>query len=260
MTWAAAAPIRLVGIWRHPVKSLRGEALEAAVIDADGLRGDRCWGIREDASGKILTARREPRLLLGDASLGDDGEPVLVLPTGAACHGPGPETDAALSAWLERPVALVGAPGAPGGRAEFFADATDDTSEAIEWTMPAGRFVDAMPLLVLSTASLGAGAGLYPGGDWDVRRFRPNLLVEAEGDGWVEDGWCGRTLRIGAVEVTPRQPCTRCTMVTRPQPELERDLDIYKTLARHHDGHFGVWTTVDTPGTVRVGDPIDLER
>ena len=159
-----------------------------------------------------------------------------MLPSGDRCRGTGPDTDAALTDWLERPVTLVGAVGAPGGEAEFFADATDDTSRAIQWTMPAGRFVDAVPLLVLTTASLRAGASLHPEGAWEVRRFRPNLLVDVDADGWVEDGWCGRTVHVGAAALVPQQPCIRCTMVTRPQPELARDLDIYKSLARHHDG------------------------
>ena len=47
-------------------------------------------------------------------------------------------------------------------------------------------------------------------------------------------------------------------MVTRPQPALDRDLDIYKTVARHHGGTFGVWTGVQAPGPVRVGDPVSV--
>ena len=62
----------------------------------------------------------------------------------------------------------------------------------------------------------------------------------------------------GEVVVVPQQPCVRCTMVTRPQPALERDLDIFRTVARHHAGTFGVWTAVRTPGTVRTGDRLEL--
>jgi hypothetical protein len=47
-------------------------------------------------------------------------------------------------------------------------------------------------------------------------------------------------------------------MVTRPQPDLDRDLDIYKTLARHHDGTLGVWATVQLSGTVQVGDAVEI--
>lgn len=248
----------VAGLWRYPVKSLQGEPLAEADIEDNGLRGDRCWGIRDEETGKILTGRREPRLLLGAATLTDDGEPEITLPDGTGVRGAGPRTDSALSAWLGRPVVLAAAEGEQGANAEFFADATDDTSRAIEWTMPAGRFVDALPLLVLTTASLTTGAALYPAGDWNVRRFRPNLLIDtgSDTDGWAEDEWYGRMLQAGGATIAPREPCVRCTMVTRPQPGIERDLDIYKTLSRQHGGTFGAWTRVHAPGRVHVGDAV----
>lgn len=248
---------RLAGIWRYPVKSCQGEAVADAVIDADGLRGDRRWGVRDERTGRILTGRREPQLLLASASLHDEAPDVL-LPDGTRGHGGEPETDAMLSRWLGRPVSLTAAAGNPGATAEFFADATDDTSPAIEWTMPPGRFVDAMALLVLTTASLRAGERLHRVGQWDPRRFRPNLLIDVDGDGWAEDGWCGRALRVGGVELVPRERCVRCTMVTRAQPGLDRDLEVYKSLARHHGGTLGVWTEVRTPGTVHIGDDVEI--
>lgn len=249
--------MRLLQIARHPVKSFQGETLPVAEIEASGVRGDRTWGIRDETTGKILTGRREPRLLFAAATLSADGFPDITLPTGVTCHGPGADTDVALSRWLDKPVRLVSSVDAPPAQAEFFDDPTDDTSAAIEWSMPAGRFVDAEPLLVLTTASLRTAAALYPAGDWQPRRFRANLLVEVDGDGWVEDSWCGRaTLRIGDVELRPVEPCARCTMVTRPQPDVAEDRDVFRTLARHHGGHLGAWTAVATGGTVRVGDEV----
>ncbi len=252
--------MRLAQLTRYPVKSLQGEVVPSAEIELDGLRGDRCWGIRDETTGKVLTGRRAPQLLFAASALAPDGEPVITLPTGVGCHGPGTDTDAALSRWLGKPVRLVSSVGAPAGRAEFFADATDDASEAIEWTMPADRFVDAQPLLVLTTASLRIAAALHPEGDWNVRRFRPNLVVDVAGNGWFEDGWCaGSTLRIGTVELRPQEPCIRCTMVTRPQPGLDADPGIFRTLARHHRGHFGAWTAVATAGPVRVADEVRID-
>lgn len=256
--------MRLIEIVRYPVKSLQGEVLASAQIEADGLRGDRRWGIRDESTGKILTGRRAPQLLFAAAILDTDDTPIVTLPTGDTCHGPGAKTDAALSQWLGKPVRLVNSVGVPAARAEYFADATNDASRAIEWTMPVGRFVDASPLLVLTTASLATAAALYPEGDWQVRRFRPNLLVDVavdvDGDGWVEDVWCGHaTLRIGTVELRPQQPCVRCTMVTRPQPGLKEDRDIFRTLARNHGGLFGAWTAVTRGGTVHAGDQISVE-
>jgi uncharacterized protein len=250
--------MRVSEIWRHPVKSLRGESLASAAIDREGLRGDRAWGIRDESTGKILTGRREPRLLMSSAILTESGEPQLTLPDGATCVGPGDQTDTALSAWLGAPVSLVRASDHPASKAEFFTDATDDSSAPVEWTMPADRFVDAMPILIVTTASLRAGLAAHPAGNWNVRRFRPNLVVEVEGTGWIEDGWCGSQVRIGDVVFVPRQACVRCTMVTRAQPDLPRDLDVYKSLARLHGGTFGVWNSVEEPGIVTVGDLVEV--
>ncbi len=246
-------------IWRHPVKSFQGESLVETVVEADGLAGDRRWGVRDDATQKILTGRREPRLLAAAAVLdAADGLPLITLPDGSTLHGPGGDTDTALSDWLGKPVGLVDARTSDAATAEFFADATDDSSEAITWTMPEGRFVDALPILLLTTASLRAAAALYPEGQWDTRRFRANIVIDTDEDGWVEDGWYHRPVTIGDALFTPRAACVRCTMVTRPQPGLDRDLDVYKTLARHHGGNFGAWTTVESGGVVRVGDDVRI--
>lgn len=251
---------RVIDVVRYPVKSLQGEIVPEAELELDGMYGDRGWGIRDDSTGRILTGRRMPELLFASAVLARDGTPALTLPTGVSCDGPGEKTDAALSDWLGRSVRLVSSRDSPPSRAEYFEDSTDDSSQAIEWTMPAGRFVDAMPLLVLTTASLRTAAALYPDGDWHVRRFRPNLVVDITGDGWLEDTWCGLAqLRIGEAILRPEQPCIRCTMPTRPQPDLDEDRDIFRTLARNHRGCFGAWTAIASAGTIRVGDDVHVE-
>jgi uncharacterized protein YcbX len=178
---------------------------------------------------------------------------VITLPDGTVLDGPGPATDAALRDWLGRDCALADAAGDPGGRAEFFADATDDGSAAIEWTMPAGRYHDSLPLLLVTADSLRAGRGVHDGA-WDVRRFRPNLLLDGGGDGWTEDAWIGREVAVGEVRLRVEKRCTRCTMITRPQPGLDADVDMFRAVARHHAATFGVLARVVDPGTVRVGD------
>ncbi|HZQ87957.1 MAG TPA: MOSC N-terminal beta barrel domain-containing protein [Acidimicrobiales bacterium] len=251
--------MRVLELWRHPVKSFQGERLEEAELVADGLASDRAWGVRDNATGKMLTGRREPQLLLASARLGDDGLPSTTLPDGTTTTGLGPETDSALSAWLGHDVSLVAATDVPPQQAEVFVDHLDDTGAMDEWTMPPNRFVDALPLLLLTTASLRTGASLHPDGVWDVRRFRPNVLIDADGDGWPEDAWVGQEVRIGNVVAQGVFPCPRCTMVTRPQPGgLERDLDVFRTLNREHGANFGLWASVVTPGTVRAGDEVSV--
>ena len=188
-------------LWRYPVKSLQGERPpqptsrrtdSRATAGGHPRRGDRAGADRPP----------QPRLLEAAATLNEANEPVIVLPGGLDWMARGQATDAALSDWLARPVRLVPANREHGERAEFFADATDDTSAAIEWTMPPGRFVDAMALLVLTTASSRC-ATRYPDGDWDVRRFRPNVLIDGAGEGWAEDGWCGQAMRIARSNCCP---------------------------------------------------------
>jgi len=250
--------VDVVGIWRYPVKSLQGEALDQAVVERDGLEGDRRWGIRDGRTGRILTARRRPELLHAAATYRDSG-PVITLPDGGVTEGPGAETDRLLSRWLGSPVSLVTSVEEAPGRAEFFEDATDDTSTPVEWTMPERRYVDAAALLVLTTASLRHAAALYPAGAWETRRFRPNLFIDAPGDGWLEDEWIGQALGVGSAVLSAAEGCVRCTMVTRPQPGHDEDRDIFRTLARHHGARFGAWSRVVTGATVRVGDDVCAE-
>jgi uncharacterized protein YcbX len=146
------------------------------------------------------------------------------------------------------------------GVGEYFEDATDDNSRVVEWNMPAGRFVDTYPLLVLTTSSLQAGARALPSAVWDVRRFRPNLLVDTDDEGWVEDGWRGQCLGVGPAQLLIEDGCSRCTMVTRGQPGIDPDLDVYRALARHHGATFGVGASVVVGGTIDLLDTIVLAR
>lgn len=250
--------LRIAELWRYPVKSLLGERLPSLSLVGDGVGGDRLWGILDRSDGRILTARREPRLLFAASRMGTGDVPSITLPDGRMLTGPGSATDDALSAWLGKPVTLVSATESDALRAEYFADATDDSSRAIEWTMPKGRFVDAYPVLVMSTAGLRGGAAAYPAGSWNVRRFRPNILIEMAGEGWLEDAWTGRSLRFGATQLSPSRRCVRCTMVNRAQPGLDRDVTIFKTLSRTHGGDAGMWALVTRPGSVSEGDAVEI--
>src|SRR5262249_14596514 len=132
--------LRVLELWRYPVKSLLGERLPALTLVADGVAGDRTWGIQDCSDGRSLTARREPRLLFAASRVGPDDLPIITLPDARELSGLGLATDSALSAWLGKAVTLVCATEIESHRAEYFADPTDDASKAIEWTMPKGRF------------------------------------------------------------------------------------------------------------------------
>src|SRR5664279_5977098 len=106
--------LELIGLWRYPVKSLQGERLKSASFEDGGMVGDREWGLRDQRTGRILTARRRPELLAASAFY-DASAPVMTLPTGETLVGPGPESDCALSEWLASPVSLVPSSGRAAG-------------------------------------------------------------------------------------------------------------------------------------------------
>jgi uncharacterized protein YcbX len=130
-----------------------------------------------------------------------------------------------------------------------------------------GTFQDVAPITILTTASLRAARRLYPAGDWDQRRFRMTMLIEADGEGFIENDWVGRTLTIGVVRLSVFAPTPRCVMVTLAQPGLAADPEVLTTVARHNRaevpeaGRFaclGAYASVDLGGTIRVGDNVRL--
>jgi hypothetical protein len=127
--------------------------------------------------------------------------------------------------------------------------------------MPPGTFFDMAAVHVLTTATMDHLRKQQPGGRFDARRFRPNIVIQlaAPEEGFPEDAWLGRTLVIGGgVELQITKRCGRCVMTTLPQGDLPSDPSILRTAVKHNQGHVGVYAQVLRGGTVRRGDPIRL--
>lgn len=235
--------MRVVELWRYPVKSLQGERIEAVAVRAGGLDGDRQFAIFDVASGLGLTGRRVPELLFASARLRDDGGVDITTPDGSTA-----EDDEALSAWLGREVALRSVVAAATRRYENPVDFEHEATSAWEpFDGADGAFHDS-PSSRLSLVSLGSL------GSWDRRRFRSNVVLDGQG----EDRLVGSRVRLGdaTLEVTKR--ISRCVMTTRAQPDgIERDLDVLRTIARERDACLAIGALVLDPGSVRVGDALD---
>ena len=227
--------MRVARLWRYPVKSMGGERVAELALEGDGVVGDRDWGVRDRAAGVVLTAKRCPALLHARASLVDGrGTTVVALPDGRSAEAGTAELDAALSGWLGRRVAVERC--RPGVAADYDAD----------FTGPPGRFVDGWPVHLVTTATLA--------GD-DERRYRPNVVVAAEGAPFLEDGWVGTTLAVGDARLDVRKRCGRCVMVTRAQPGLAEDRSRLRRLGRR-DLRLGVYLRVARAAVVREGDGV----
>jgi len=261
-------------LWRYPVKSMGGERIEAArLTDMAAIEGDRVFAVMDVESGKVLSAKRVPRLLEASAAyLTDDREArdagrVAIDIGGRQVTSEDPAVDRVLSEWLERPVRLIAPETATSYTFEIEVDLDDEGVVADLHTQP-GRFHDSRSTLhLLSLASLAAAAEFAPDAGWDIRRFRPNVVVASTAPGFAEDEWVGAIVRIGdRVVARVRKRTGRCILTTRAQPGLARDLDVLLALADHHGGDLGVYLDPDlaaadhTPAALSVGAAITLER
>jgi uncharacterized protein YcbX len=137
----------------------------------------------------------------------------------------------------------------------------DHRDTVTDFDLPAGTFFDCAVVHLLTTATLDRLRELYPRGRFEVRRFRPNVVVETA-DGakdFVENAWIGHTIAIGdAVRLSITGPSPRCVMTTLPQGDLPTDPGILRTAAQHNQANVGVYASVLRGGQVRRGDAVRL--
>ena len=240
-------------LWRYPVKSLQGERVERLEVGPGGAVGDRALAIVDPAARKVLSAKLYTDLLLASARwVGDDV--VVTLPDGGEHAAGNPGVHAALSTWLDREVRLEAPPTDGVYPMEMYSGMSDEDTPLFDWPGPPGTWLDLADVHWLTTASLAAAAALHPDGQWDVRRFRPTALVEVPGEEFAEDGWA--EVAAGSVRTEVLMPTMRCSMPSRAQPGLERDLAIGTTLRDLHGNNLGLYAKIVEAGTIAVGDEV----
>ncbi len=247
-------------LWRYPVKSMKGERLALADITVNGVAGDRLYGVRDRASGRILSAKRMAALFHCRARYRED-ELEVELPDGTRLLSSSDLT-ARLSESLGREVVLARASDEERALIEIAESSATDEGPSNEFSAPAGTFFDSAPLHLMTTASLRRIRELDPGTTYDVRRFRPNVVIKTSPElrGFIEAEWVDRHLAIGdSVRVSVERPCGRCVMTTHAQDELGRERDVLRTVARVNDNKFGVLARVVASGPASVGDRVTLE-
>lgn len=290
--------MRVAEIHRYPVKSMLGERVTASAVTTAGLPGDRAWALRDEVRGALTGAKKLPQLMSMSARFeqqpgADVPSPEVRISDGirldvSSASG---TVDAQLSEALNHPVSLW--PLLPAERLDHYRrqptpaayrGATDSMAELralfgrtddeplpdlsrfpavlTDHHTPPGTYFDAYPLLIMTRSSLealaraAASSGL--GAAFDLRRFRPNLLIDTAEQGFVENAWEGRRLRIGSAEVAVEMACPRCIMTTHGFLEVPRDPRVMRALVKHNDGNLGVYATVVEPGSFQVGDTAEL--
>jgi len=228
-------------IFRYPVKSMRGEKLEAANLGWHGLEGDRRLAFRrvDNRSGMPwLTASRLPELLLFAPLLTQDGatgEVPTQIRTPDAVDLPVFGED--LAAEIGR---RYGAP--------------------VQMTQLKHGIFDEASISVIASATVHE-IGRLAGQSLDMRRFRPNVVVRLQRPvPFQEDEWVGGVLSFGegddaaAVAVTMRD--LRCSMVNLDPESASPATEVMKTIVRANQNHAGIYGTVIRIGRLAVGQTI----
>jgi hypothetical protein len=279
---------RVKEIWRYPVKSMAGESMKTTPVGPMGIAGDRAWAMHDDA--EILSARHVPPVLmcgaryLREPSAGAVSPAEITFPDGTRMMSDDPAVHEKVSAVVKRPVRLM--PLQPPedlayyrrrpregevfmsylleqfGRepGEPLPDMAQFPQELMEFAAFPGMHFDVTPLQFLTTATLKYLAGRNPGARWDVRRFRPNFVIETTNgqDGPVEAGWAGRKLRVGSLTLDCAGPTPRCAMTMQAQKDFAFDKTILRTIVKDADQNLGAYATTRDSGTLSVGDPVEL--
>jgi MOSC domain-containing protein len=271
-------------IRRYPVKSMLGEELDTATLSERGLSGDRAYALVDDETGKVISAKRPKRWKrMFELAATTEPEAVRVaFPDGSsACIGD-PELPKRLSAFFGRPVSVVSAPPADATFEEEWVgelkngarpylgmpSRMEEGDELIDAAfIGAPGFFDFGALHIVTSGTLRRLTELAPGSRFDVHRFRPNVVVETENDGFVETGWQNRTLMIGEVRLSVSITVPRCVMTTLAQGDLPPDREVLRAISQHNSVEVvgtpypcvGVYADVMSGGVITGGDPVTLE-
>jgi uncharacterized protein len=267
----------VVSLWRYPVKSMMGEELNAAEVTERGLLGDRAYALVDSADEKVATAknpRKWPNLFDFRASfiepprISANVPPVrITLPDGTITTSQQSDVNRILSKALSRMVTLKTTDSGRNGSAhaeEYWPDmgGLDHRDTVTEFALPESTFFDCATVHLLTTATLDRLRELYPKGRFEVRRFRPNIVVKpaSDEDDFVENAWIGQLLAIGdEVRLSITGPCGRCVMTTLAQGDLPKESGILRTAVEYNQGQVGVYATVVRGGTIRRGDRLTLD-
>jgi uncharacterized protein YcbX len=210
--------LHIAELWRYPVKSMGGESLHSAEVRADGIHGDRLIQV-QDADG-LVTARTRPALLGLHATLGA-GDDALV--DGRPWSGED----------LARDVKAAAGPSAT----------------LVKRVSPQERF-DILPLLVATDGAIAAF-------NQDGRRLRPNIVIGGVA-GLSEREWEGKLLVVGELVVLLHSLRGRCIVTTYDPDTLSQDVDVLRDIRRRFDGTLALNSAVVRPGSISVGDPVDI--
>jgi len=265
---------KVVSLWRYPVKSMMGEELNSSYLTERGLIGDRTYALIDNQTGKVVSAKNPAkwgklfdfRAAFIDTLHTADNIPNvrITLPDGSEIFSDQEEIDHSLSAVLGREVSLMKATLDKPGYEEYWPDVEGIAHRELvtDEIMPSKTFFDIAVIHILTSSTINRFRELYPEGRFEVRRFRPNIVVESDSEekDFIESSWVDKEITIGeGVVIRVVAPCTRCVMITLAQGDLPKDLGILHTVAKYNQVHAGVYASVLSGGAIRRWDIVEVQ-
>jgi uncharacterized protein YcbX len=279
---SAAATGTVVSLWRYPVKSMMGEELNSSYITERGLVGDRTYAVVDKQTGKVASAKNPRKwgslfdfrsMFIDSPHNVHDIPPVrITFPDGSniLSNHQKDDIDSNLSKAFNREVTLMKASGFEKPSYEEYWPDIDGLAQretVTDEAMPSKTFFDIAVIHILTTSTINGLRELYPEGRFEVRRFRPNIVVESADskeknkNAFIENSWVRKKMIIGKdIILNITAPCTRCVMITLPQGDLPQDLGILSTVAKYNQVHVGVYASVEHEGIIHRGDAVRIEE
>lgn len=238
---------RVIEVWDYPVSSVGGQRVPDLSVSSHVVAGDREYALIDRVSGLPAAPekdRRWRRAVYLQAARIRGQVPTMIFPDGRSWLLTDPSLNAHLSDYFGFATAVaVYQPG--------------EAHAAFPLTQHRQHH---FPLHLVTTASLKQLAALRQVDTIDSRRVRPTVLIDTgEARGFMESGWIGRRLRLGAVDLTAREEARRCGMTSISQPGVDEDPEILRTIVRHNRRNLGIYCSIDTAGTIRLGDELAIQ-
>ena len=277
--------MKIKSIWRYPIKSMAGESLKESMLSQRGLVGDRSYALHDGRS--ICSAKKYAQLMNYSVQYDSEPDGINIPPVTLEIGNTAVNSeDSNLNELLTREIGtkvtldklrpddnleyyrrskeqqpieeIRNVLGLEEG--EAFPDFSEFPDSSFEFSTPPGTFFDAYPLLILTTNSLNRLQQLTKGTVIDERRFRPNLLIDADEleVSFIEEQWRDQFLEIGDTIIKLTLPCPRCVMTTIAFQDLKKAPQIMRTLVQENHHKLGIYGEVIKPGKIQIGDQAHL--
>ena len=252
-------------LWRYPVKSMSGEALDEAFMGFSGFYGDRCYAFKNSSARKgfpYLSAtaqeqmlRYRPRFRYAErAAKPPNLIEAMSIPPGVTPANAEPD-DLVLD--VETPSGALVALDDP-ALMEMLVEGLRGENQ-LTLVRSDRALTDCRPVSLISLQTV-RQVEAETGVPIDKRRFRANVYLNLEKDcGFAEDELVGRRLRIGSsatVMVLERDP--RCKMISLDPDTGEHNPEVLRRVAQAHGAFAGVYCAVLVEGILTKGDSIEL--